>query len=269
MIDIFDVTLDRFVITGGKPLGAEGLKPIGKLKAKEILKILEIFRDIAPTTSFEDEPGVIIQTREGKYSVRTQKGQLMVYNLKNREEPAIVLEAKELVAEVDGSAAAERKAHLQAQALAAPSQEKIDDTVLPYIPPPQVRTPTPWKLFAATFLAVAWTIFSVVSSDGSDFQEPDSIINDRAEISQQREAVGGVYLTGNTPGHHGLVINTDGSIKLFQINRQLPPSILYDTYELVNQKGQLCLTTHQPGCLIMVKDKDTLLYCDETYKRVH
>ena len=70
------------------------------------------------------------------------------------------------------------------------------------------------------------------------------------------------------PGQHGLVILGDGRLKLFVVNAQAAPGVVYGTYRLGRLDGKLCLSTDQPGGLITLRNRETLVYCGENYQRI-
>ena len=75
-------------------------------------------------------------------------------------------------------------------------------------------------------------------------------------------------MTGSQPGQHGMVIMAGGDLKIFELNAQVAPSVILDTFELGRLGPKLCLATNQPGGSIEVTDRDTLVYCGEVYQRI-
>jgi hypothetical protein len=78
----------------------------------------------------------------------------------------------------------------------------------------------------------------------------------------------GVYMTGSDPGQHGIVILGDGKLKIFVVQAQAAPGVVYGTYQLGRVENKLCLATDQPGGLIKVNDRDELEYTGEKYTRI-
>jgi hypothetical protein len=75
-------------------------------------------------------------------------------------------------------------------------------------------------------------------------------------------------MTGTQPGQHGIVLTTTGELRLFELRAVDAPRVVRATGELGRVGPTLCLATDQPGGLITVPDRDTLVYCGETYKRI-
>ena len=78
----------------------------------------------------------------------------------------------------------------------------------------------------------------------------------------------GVYLTGNEPGQHGIVLGGTGELKLFELGVVEAPRIIHVSYALGRVEAKLCLATDQPGGLIEVQADGNLLYSGEVYQRI-
>jgi hypothetical protein len=81
-------------------------------------------------------------------------------------------------------------------------------------------------------------------------------------------ALTAVYMSGTEPGKHGIVILGSGKLKLFQVNAQASPGVVYGSYTLGRLNSKIHLATDQPGGLIKVVDRETLEYGGEIFKRV-
>jgi hypothetical protein len=75
-------------------------------------------------------------------------------------------------------------------------------------------------------------------------------------------------MTGTQPGQHGIVLTTTGELRLFELRAVDAPRLVRATGELGHVGRTLCLATDQPGGLITITDRDTWVYCGETYKRI-
>jgi hypothetical protein len=64
------------------------------------------------------------------------------------------------------------------------------------------------------------------------------------------------------------VILGDGRLKLFVVNAQAAPGVVFGTYQLGKHDGKLCLATDQPGGLITLRDRETHGYCGKNYQRI-
>jgi hypothetical protein len=89
-----------------------------------------------------------------------------------------------------------------------------------------------------------------------------------AERDAVQAGLTGVYLTGNEPGQHGIVLSNPGELKLFELGGVEAPRIVYATYSARRNGTKLILATDQPGGAIEVRDNATLVYGGETYRRI-
>ncbi len=251
---------------------AEGSGPVdhGQVTPEELTALLDAFAEIDPVQNMKVDPEIRIQTKRDRYIVRTGQKKLFLYDARKQSEPAYVLSAAEIIAELDGTAAARRTAAptemsrvLSTEPLPDESDGKAESTALP-IPE---SAPWPWALIALTLLLSGYIVYAgFFPSDG--VSHPPLVALGQAERLSEDGVLTGVYMTGSQPGQHGIVILGDGKMKLFQVNAQAAPGVVFGTYRLGRLEGKLHLATDQPGGLITVRDRDTLDYGGEAYKRI-
>jgi len=259
----FDTTLEYFCVQDGRPVATEGPQVLGKIGEQELRALFETFRELDPTQNFQGEPSISVRYRGARFSILTSQRRLLLYDLNKRDQPALSLEPEELLAELDGSAAEARAAQLRATYAPFPLEEEPA-----YVPPPTQPRKFPGVLSALTAAAVLCTTLLFALTDSAKAPLKAIPLEDSAAIALKRKAVAGVYLTGQNQGDHGLVLNEDGSLKLFHIFAELPPGLIFDEYQPALIEGHPCLVTTQPGGIIRIIDGDTLVYSDETYTRV-
>jgi hypothetical protein len=92
---------------------------------------------------------------------------------------------------------------------------------------------------------------------------------DAAEAAGRQATLAGVYMTGTQPGQHGIVLTATGELRLFELRAVDAPRVVNATGEWGRVGPTLCLASDQPGGLIMIPDPDTMVYCGETYRRIH
>jgi hypothetical protein len=170
------------------------------------------------------------------------------------------------VAELDGSAT---RARARTAALATPPPQ-TESLVAP-VSPPVVSSLRPAHRLALAAAAFALGIYigqSYLATSG--FRQPSDfeLVQDLKQVEAVRAEVAGVYLTGSTPGNHGISLGADGTLKLFQINHQGSPSLLQDTYRVARAGGRTCVVGQVPGRLIQISGKQALTYGGETYQRL-
>ena len=105
----------------------------------------------------------------------------------------------------------------------------------------------------------------------SEAGEPAVKFEPLADAKQEealREKMVGVYMVGAQPGHHGISLGEDGTMKLFQLNVQGAPSLLHDTFRIVRIGAETCVFGSEPGRVVRVTAGGALTYGGETYKRL-
>jgi len=267
----FDVTLQYFVINDGCAMAAPGAVPLGKLSSLEVLQVLMIFQEMSPVQSFTGEPQIQILVKGEKYLVRTDLNRLMLYNSRKLHEPALVMEAQQIITEIDESALKERDALLRrlnkaggVATLTATSGEEEDMPALQGV----WTTSIPWLGALAVALILACVHFVRLElAPSAQVEVKCSPIVSVEEILYRREALAGLYLSGNNPGQHVIILLSSGGLRLMQVNGTGGPSELKDTYQILSGDEGMFLQTTQPGPLIQVVSKETLSYGGETYRR--
>ncbi len=238
------------------PIDRPGLAP------EELQVLLENFSAVDAVQNVTADPEIRVQSRRESYVIRTGQKKLFLYDALNRESPAQVLTVPQVLAELDGTAAAGRTV---APFMFSRPNEAGDD---PAAAGPARRTGPDWKsiLVLAAIAGVLWSALNYLRAADSDL--PALIPVEAAELAALRSSLPGVYLTGTLPGQHGLVVSDAGDLKIFQVNAQEAPSVIYATWEAGRIAGKLVLATNQPGGRIEVVDHDTLAYCGENYLRI-
>jgi len=267
----FDVTLQYFVINDGCAMAAPGAAMLGKLSSLELLQVLMIFQEMNPVQNFTAEPQIQIQVKGGKFFVRTDLNRLLLYNSRKLHEPALVMEPQQIITEIDDSAAQERDALLRklnkaggVATLSATSGSEAEKPVLPG----SWLNPVPW--LSGLAICLAWGCVSLARMEWGHASLPEpacTLISDRDQVLYRRDALAGLYVTGNTPGHHAIVVLANGNIRFMQVNASGPSSEIRDDYEILSGDEGLYLRTSQTGGLIHVESKMILRYCGEAYRR--
>jgi hypothetical protein len=263
---MFRTTLVNCDVDAGTASVDLGSRPLGKLEPHAVIAVLEKFRAIDPIQNATVDPEVILETSRRKHHVRTGQGKLFLYDTRDSLAPALVLTSEEIVAELDGSATRSRS---RAAALATPLPE-AEPIAAPISPTPvsSLRPAHRLALAAAAIALGAYVGQPYFSSPAPSHLPAYELVQDAKQAEATRTEVAGVYLTGSTPGNHGISLGADGSMKLFQINIQGSPSFLQDTYRVARAGGRVCVVGQAPGRLIQISGKQALSYGGETYQRL-
>jgi hypothetical protein len=267
---MFHVTLLNLAPDARSTTEGGGPVELGQLSAEELTALLNVFTELDAVENMKVDPEIRVQSRRDRYTIRTGQKKLFLYDARRPSDPAHVLNAAEIIAELDGSAVAKRTAppfSLQ------PSTDG-ESTSTGFVsqgeraPPPVVEgRPWPFALLGLVLLLggyIAYTEFA--GNDGGS--APALTPLPSSERLTEDSDLTAVFMTGSEPGQHGIVILGDGKLKLFQVCAQSAPRIVHGTYRLGRLEAKICLTTDQPGGLIKVVDRDTLDYAGEVYRRI-
>jgi hypothetical protein len=266
---MFRVTLRHLDRTASHAHPDHGECELGLVAPEAFTALLETFRQLDPIENNEAEPEILVEHRGARHLVRTAASRLTLHNARHLEDPALALSAAEILAELDGSAsAARRAATLAYTATLAPFPVAVEEPA--YVPPPRPKEKPSWAIAtvaAVMGLAVVFQLVSAHEAATASTQAP-AWLTAADGLEAEQATLAGVYLTGPKPGDHGIAIDAAGALKIFQLNAAIAPSLVNDTYRLGRVGGKLVLATAQPGGLIVVQDRDTLGYCGELFRRV-
>jgi hypothetical protein len=267
---MFNVTLINLSPDARTVVPDSGPVNLGSIPADELVRLLETFAGIDELQNSKADPEIRVQVRRDRFIVRTSNQKLILQDARNLAEPAYVLSAGEIIAELDGSAAARRTAPPIPLPVFSGSDRPDDAptaTGTELLPPVVVEPSWPWALIGLVLLLggyigyAAWTGRAAAAL-------PRLAPLTQAERQAEDAVLTGVYTTGSAPGQHGIILLGDGKLKLYRTFAQAAPGVVYGTYRLGRLDAKLTLATDQPGGVITVRDRDTLEFCGELYRRV-
>lgn len=255
----------RSAIEGGGPVD------LGQLSAGELGALLDVFAELDPIQNLKADSEIRVQTRRDRYFIRTGERKLFLYDSRKPSDPAYVLSSSEIIAELDGTAAARRTVPPIPMSRLTGSETRADAANAPVAevaaPPIEQRRSGAIPLLALAALLGGYIAYSGWTVRDSAATPPLTDLSPSDRIAEDL-ALTGVYMTGSEPGHYGIVILGDGKLKLFQVNAQAAPGVVYGTYRLGRLSAKVCLATDQPGGLIVVAERNTLEFCGEKYTRI-
>ena len=228
--------------------------------------LLGNFCEIDPIENAAGDTEIRVQVRRESYLIRTEQKKLILYDTRNREIPGQIFTVEQVMYELDGSAAAARnQAIMLARAEAGPGETAPVGSV---VAPPAA----PGRSYFAVLLVVAGALLGAIIYLAAPFATAGLPAGfaavEPAELAGLQASLTGVYLTGNEPGQHGIVVTGPGELKLFELGTVEAPRVIYASYELGRVDAKLCLATDQPGGVIEVTAEGALLYCGEVYQRI-
>jgi hypothetical protein len=229
-----------------------GTQVVGELDAGKLCALLETFRELDSIQNVEADPQIVVQVHSGKFAVRTGRQKLFLYNARNATEPAVELTADEIIAQLDRTTPG-----------AAPPVEELTADVSP-----APNRGLAFALLAVGLILIGYALYSAFNTDLGNKTPALAAIDNSAELSALRSTIIGTYMTGQEPGHQGIVVEADGRMKFFQLLYHGEQNFVPDAYLLGRHEAKLCVATRRYGALIEVIDHETLTYAGGIYKRV-
>lgn len=250
---------------------ARSFVPLGHVERRgvtteDLAALLRNFCAVDPVENTAADAEIRVQVRHESYLIRTEQGKLILYDAHHRDLPAQIFTVEQGMAELDGSAAALRTKAI----LAARTEARPAEPAAPLLQPPVSATPSKPRMIALVVVAALELVAIVFLAGPFDGDEhPTGFVRiDAGERAALENKLAGVYLTGNEPGQHGIVVTGPGELKLFELGAVEAPRVVYASYHLGRVGPLLCLATDQPGGVIEVTDEGNLNYGGETFLRV-
>jgi hypothetical protein len=231
----------------------------------ELKTLFLAFCEIDPVENAVAAPEIRVKVRHESYLIRTGQKKLMLYDVLQRDLPGHLLTVDEVMAELDGSAPAARRASVLPEPEAAFGESATQTArVSPVGAASKPRLAVMGAVAAALLGALIYLQLEKPPVAGTALVRP----LEPAESAELWTSLAGVFLTGNQPGQHGIVITAAGELKLIELGALAAPRVVLASVEPGRAGPRLALATDQPGGLIEVTDRDTLVYCGEIYRRV-
>ena len=232
------------------------------LPAEELGALLENFRGLDPLENAGADPEIRLRHRGARYLVRTGQGRLLFKDETDAARPTVALTVEEILAELDGSAAAARSPS-SGPAGSGPNAGAVS-------PPIEPVTPAKRRARWIVLWAVAALLLGGVAAlylQRERPAEPGFVALAPAELADVASQVAGVYVTGSEPGDRSLVIGADGAIRIFELTAGGAPNFVHGTWRAGRIDGTLHLAVPQFRTFARIVDRDTLDYCGEQYRR--
>lgn len=235
--------------------------PAGNLQA-----LLENFCAIDPIENAVADTEIRVQVRSDSFLLRTERKKIILYDAQRRDLAGQILTVARAMEELDGSAARARaEAILQARGATEPAPTGPE---LPAPAPPAAASKARLLALSVAAAGLLAALFQVASPGKAAGLPAGFVPLAPAELAERQAQLAGVYLTGNAPGQHGIVVADPAQLKLFELGTVEAPRIIYAAYQLGRVGGKLGFATDQPGGVIAVTAGGQLVYCGETYQRI-
>lgn len=222
----------------------------GEVSRHTLFEALEVYRRVG---SQSDEPGshVAIQSDKGRFIVRVSGGQLTLGLADMPAAKAVPLAAEEIVTRVEQ----------------APTATGIAEP-----PPPPPPPEPPWRIGTAVVLVLAGvglTVFALKPVIVPEAERSDDItlVADAIALKAQRQALPGLFVTGEQNGDRRLTISPNGYVEFAELGPRQAIASGTDTFQVGQRGRKVCLVTSRNG-VIEVLDRNTLVFYGDTYRRL-
>jgi hypothetical protein len=222
----------------------------GDMSAAEFTTLLDAFCEIDAVENEDFDPSIVAAGRGAKLIIRTSRGRLQVYDIRDHSAPAVETTVAGLLERLD----------------------RIPETRSPFgdLEPEQPVPTAPHRGIAFAMLVVGlalngYILYSVFYVESVNKKPEVTLITDADEIKTRDAAVAGLYATGNHTGDRVIEVLASGQMRFYEIGAKGPINDTKDTYRFGRHDGLLCLSTVESGVVDLVGD--TLVYYRDVYQR--
>jgi hypothetical protein len=221
----------------------------GDMSATDLTVLLDAFCEIDPVDNEEYDPNIVAAGRGAKLIIRTSRGRLQVYDIRDHSAPGIEMNVARLLERLD----------------------RMPETHSPFSADAEQPLPTaPHRGIAFAMLIVGlalngYILYSVFYVESVNKKPEVTLITDADEIKTRDAAVAGLYATGNHTGDRVIEVLASGQMRFYEIGAKGPINDTKDTYRFGRHDGLLCLSTVESGVVDLVGD--TLVYYRDVYQR--
>ncbi|HZZ19076.1 MAG TPA: hypothetical protein VFE25_06900 [Opitutaceae bacterium] len=221
----------------------------GELSAAELTVLLDAFVDIDPADNEEHDPNIVVVGRGAKLIIRTSRGRLQVYDVRDHAAPALEMSVSAILQRLD----------------------KTVETTSPFaVEEPMPAPSAPHRGIAFAMLIVGlclngYILYSVFYVESVNKKVEVKLLSDATEMKIKEQALSGVYATGSRTGDRVIEVDAYGQIRFYEIGAKGPINDSKDTYRVGRHDGTMCLTTDDSGVVDLVGE--TLVYYRDVYQR--
>jgi hypothetical protein len=221
----------------------------GDMSASELTVLLDAFCEVDPVDNEEYDPNIVAAGRGAKLIIRTSRGRLQVYDIRDHSAPGVEMSVARILERLD----------------------RMPETHSPFSvdadqPPP--TAPHRGIAFAMLIVGLAlngYILYSVFYVESVNKKPDITLITDADEVKTRETAIAGVYATGTHTGDRVIEVGATGQVHFFEIGAKGPINDSRDTYRFGRHDGLLCLSTAESGVVDLVND--TLVYYKDIYQR--
>jgi hypothetical protein len=220
----------------------------GDLTSSELTALLDAFVEVDPADNEVHDPHVIVTGRGAKLIIRTSRGRLQVYDVRDHAAPAVEMTVAGVLQRLDRV-----------------------ETTSPFTQAEELPAPTaPHRGIAFAMLALGlilngYILYSVFYVESVNKKVEVKLLTDADEIKAKEATLAGIYATGAKTGDRVIEIDPAGQVRFYEIGAKGPINESKDMYRIGRHDGLLCVTTTDSGVIDLVND--TLVYYRDVYQR--
>jgi hypothetical protein len=218
----------------------------GELSAAELTTLLEAFIEIDPADNEEFDPHVVAMGRGAKLIIRTSRGRLQVYDVRDHAAPAVEMTPEGII---------ERLERVESSLPGDPEQPA----------PTAPHRGIAFAMLALGLVLNGYILYSVFYVESVNTKVEVTLLTDADEIKAKEAALAGTYATGAKTGDRVIEVDAGGGVRFYEMGSKGPIDDSKDTYRIGRHDGLLCMTTPDSGVVDMVGD--TLVYYRDVYLR--
>ena len=221
----------------------------GELSAVELTVLLDAFAEVDPVDNEEHDPHIVVSGRSAKRIIRTSRGRLQVYDVRDHAAPGIEMTVPRIIERLDF----------------------VGEPTFPFAEEKELPAPTaPHRGIAFAMLLVGlvlngYILYSVFYVDSVNKKPEVKLITDADELKARKASVVGVYATGNKTGDRVIEVLANGQVRFYEVGLKGPINDSRDTYGLGRHDGVVCLSTAENGVVDL--SGDNLVYYKDVYLR--
>jgi hypothetical protein len=222
----------------------------GDLTPQELTVLLDAFVEIDPVENEEHDPHVIVAGRGAKLIIRTSRGRLQAYDMRDHAAPGIEMNVAGILERLD----------------------RVVESTSPFPAAGGQPAPTaPHRGIAFAMLLVGlalngYILYSVFYVESVNKKPEVKLLSDADEVRTRENTLAGTYSTGAKTGDRVIEVTATGQVRFYELGAKGPINDSNDTFQIGRHDGQLCLAlTNETGVIDLVGD--TLVYYKDVYQK--
>jgi hypothetical protein len=219
---MYRVTTSHLGPDGRRTTPINEAKDRGEISAAELSVLLEAFVEVDPVGNEEFDPHIVAMGRGAKLIIRTSRGRLQVYDVRDHAAPAV---------EMTASGILERLDRVEAAAPLAGD----DDQPAPTAPHRGIA----FAMLALGLVLNGYILYSVFYVESVNKKVEVKLLTDADEIKSKESALAGTYATGAKTGDRVIEVDPAGAVRFYEIGAKGPINDSKDTYRIGRHEGLL------------------------------